>query len=1116
MSKSTRQRRRTAAAKRATAAARRDGLAAARAATTAGANGHAPARPAAASAAASANGSTQTAVRPRPAAPPPAAPAPEQPADRAATLPEPTRPKRSWLGRRLPRIGRAPLWLPDLGAVSIIALAAVILNVEALAFGQVYAERDTYLFYYPVYQWYAAQLQAGHIPLWFPQMFSGYPLLADGETGMYYPLHLLFFGLLPTPTAFVLLRVLHYVMAGAFMYAWMRVLTLRRLGALLAALTFAYGSFLVGQMHHENLLRTAVWLPLVLCWTELAYRRVGRARWLCALAGAATLGVQLTALHVQPALMTLMALGLYVAFRVIWPPLAGHTPAAEGRGDARAGHDRPPSDTAPGDGRWPLTPDPRPLLRRAWLGARLLATIVGLGIALAVAQLWPLYELGMQSFRGEGVPFAFATTYSLHPSQLATLLFPYFFRSQTGSWPLWTGWETILYVGIAPIVLALVALAMVRRREVLFFAGLGLFGMFLAFGDYSPIPVLELLWPLPGFSALRVPGRYSFLLVVALAALAGYGLDWLERVSREPSRRRSLLGAVVGVNASIAALIVLFLVARERLLAAPDAAKALIASTYLATRRMYADLSPEVVYVGLLNSLDLGNRRTELAFGLLLAVALLLSLCYLARRWAVVWRAGLVLLAAGDLLLWGRSFHPRLPLADLLRPPPSIQYLQARDDGLDRLWVSSDHLPLLEYNRPATWGITQAGGYSSLEPQRQAEYAAVVANTPGFLLDLWGVRWLAALAHPPNRPVYKSTAYYPHRALFDAGLGNPAGDERFALPDVPATDLRLVAMLSYAEDVPEGATVAQLIVTGTDGRQVVLPLVAGRDVSEGAHDRGDVQPRVKHQRAEVAFSEEDRDINGGRYDSHYYYSRHALPERWSVRGVEIRYTSGLAVLRVYGMALYDNVTGQARQVEQLDRAKFQRVFADGDTVLYENTAVFPRAFVVNGGVLPRPEMGGLYSMYMDPFDPTTEALLDDPPPPTDFPVRRMGEGDPPVPPRSQAMPDRGVAGSVRAATIESYAPERVSLRATADRPGLLVLTDLYHPGWQARVDGVETPVLRADYFFRGVPLAPGSHEVELRFDPLSVRLGRVISLVALAALVVAAGALWRWPRSRVA
>src|SRR5262249_62286994 len=100
-------------------------------------------------------------------------------------------------------------------------------------------------------------------------------------------------------------------------------------------------------------------------------------------------------------------------------------------------------------------------------------------------------------------------------------------------------------------------------------------GALLAFGDSSPAPVLELLWPLPGFSALRVPGRYTLLLVVALAALAGYGLDWLERTARAPGRRPSLLAVVIGMAGVVTALLALFVVGHQWLLAAPDDARAL-------------------------------------------------------------------------------------------------------------------------------------------------------------------------------------------------------------------------------------------------------------------------------------------------------------------------------------------------------------------------------------------------------------------------------------------------------------------------------------------------------------------------------------------------------------
>ena len=1003
-----------------------------------------------------------------------------------ARLPAPTAPAPPSAGWRWRPPTAVPGRVADAIALGLVALAATALMAEAFLFGQVHYERDTYLFYYPVYQFFAAHLKQGQIPLWMPHLFSGYPLYADGETGMLYPLHWLFFGLLPTPAAFIALRWLHLVLAGAFMYAWMRVLGLRRLAALLAALTFAFSSFIVGQIHHENLVRTTVWLPLVLCWVEVAYRQRGRGRVLAVLAAGLTLGVQLLALHVQPALMTLIALALYAAFRTFWPPVGVDPPP---RGWRERGH-------------WAA--------RRVGVSAAMTAGAVATGISLAMAQLWPLYELGIQTFRGVGAPFAFATTYSIHPTQLITLLFPYFFRGGAGgSWQLWAGWETLVYIGIAPLVLALVALAAARRREVAFFGFLALFGALLAFGDYSPLPLLELLWNLPGFSALRVPGRYSLLLVVALAVLAGYGLDWVERAARQGAmapgqRSRGLLLAALGVNGSVLALLVAFVVARAWLEANQPQARALLEATYMALRRGFRELTTDAVYSGLLFSLDLGTRRTAFAFALLFAVGALLLLCWVAAHRAAVVRAALVALAAADLVLWARSFHPRQTLEALMAPPPAAQYLMQQQGGsLGRVWVSTDSLRELEYNRPAAWGLLQAGGYSSLEPQRQAEYSATVANTPAELLSLWDVRWIVEPARWRGLPVYKETSYYPGRPLLDAGAGNPAADVTFRI-ERPATDVRLIAALAYAEAIPQGARLGELVATTDRGEQIELPLLAGVHVSEWAIDRADVRARVRHARAEVAYTFTGREEGVGEYPQYYFYSAHPLPRREYIRSLRVRYRYGDGVLRVFGLALHDAALGTTHQVGPLDRSEYRPVYQDDRVRVYENEAAFGRAFVVHGAMLPRPSLPALYSMYMDPFDPRTEVLLDEPPP-TDAwapsaapPVREVGVGTPPPPAQSTAQ-------------ILQYTNERIVVRVNAERPGFLVLSDLYHPGWRARVDTAEAPVLRGDYLFRAVPVAAGEHTVELVYDPDSVRWGRVISLGALALVVALGMATWRAP-----
>jgi uncharacterized membrane protein YfhO len=106
-----------------------------------------------------------------------------------------------------------------------------------------------------------------------------------------------------------------------------------------------------------------------------------------------------------------------------------------------------------------------------------------------------------------------------------------------------------------------------------------------------------------------------------------------------------------------------------------------------------------------------------------------------------------------------------------------------------------------------------------------------------------------------------------------------------------------------------------------------------------------------------------------------------------------------------------------------------------------------------------------------------------------------------------AAPD--TSGSA-AARVLAYEPDRITLAANATAPGLLVISEVYAPGWRAFVDGRETPVLPTDHALRGVPLPAGEHTVELRYEPLSLRAGLIVTGVALAALLIALlAAAWR-------
>jgi uncharacterized membrane protein YfhO len=70
--------------------------------------------------------------------------------------------------------------------------------------------------------------------------------------------------------------------------------------------------------------------------------------------------------------------------------------------------------------------------------------------------------------------------------------------------------------------------------------------------------------------------------------------------------------------------------------------------------------------------------------------------------------------------------------------------------------------------------------------------------------------------------------------------------------------------------------------------------------------------------------------------------------------------------------------------------------------------------------------------------------------------------------------------------IESSQPGRLELIATSPTGGLVILHDVYYPGWMAEVDGKATPIRRADPFFRSVEIAAGTHRISFRFAPFSL------------------------------
>ena len=68
--------------------------------------------------------------------------------------------------------------------------------------------------------------------------------------------------------------------------------------------------------------------------------------------------------------------------------------------------------------------------------------------------------------------------------------------------------------------------------------------------------------------------------------------------------------------------------------------------------------------------------------------------------------------------------------------------------------------------------------------------------------------------------------------------------------------------------------------------------------------------------------------------------------------------------------------------------------------------------------------------------------------------------------------------------------------------GFLVVTECFHPGWEAEVDGLTVPCYPTDHAFRGLAVPSGTHRVLFRYRPIYLRAGLGIGALGLALLLV--------------
>lgn len=320
-------------------------------------------------------------------------------------------------------------------------------------------------------------LKEGVIPYWNPYNFAGNPHLANFQTAVLSPFNILFF-LLQFLDAWSILVLIQPLLAGLFMYFFLREIDVGKEGAAFGSIAFMFCGFIVVWMAYGTLSMAIAFLPLVFFAIERSFRK----RTIFSLA-LVTVSIVLSFFsgHFQTSLYLLLSSLAYFLFRTI------------------------------------TTRDRKAAL---WI---MLCII--LGVAISLLQLLPSINFYTHAVRSEifisqggGIPWHY----------FVTLFAPDFYGNPVTRND-WFGYyaEWASFVGILPLVLSIVAVFQKKNSYRTFFL---LFAV-LTLGLAMESPLLSVIGSLkiPVLST-STPSRIVVLLSFAIAVLSGLGLDRLKEL----------------------------------------------------------------------------------------------------------------------------------------------------------------------------------------------------------------------------------------------------------------------------------------------------------------------------------------------------------------------------------------------------------------------------------------------------------------------------------------------------------------------------------------------------------------------------------------------------------
>jgi hypothetical protein len=905
---------------------------------------------------------------------------------------------------------------------------------------------DCFSYSYPLRSIAWSNIRHGELPLWTPDVLSGYPLLSMTQLGLGYPLTWSYL-FLPGYIAEQLYVFAPFLLAPMFTYAYARSLGRSPLASLLAGLSFGYGGAMTGLLGVIGLVGNSfMWLPLVL----IAIDRSRTKKFLSCLLGAtAAFAMSVLNGYTQAFVFVALISFGYAAWISFFLPQPATSKLIE-------------------------------RLRPLWLV--LCSTLLAVGIAaIQIFETWQAAQLSIR----KSLTYLTFTDGSFSPAVLLKSVVA----------PLYMNRFADVTAFVTPIVFGLALFAVVdawprpRSDDVVrikFWWIVTLVAGSLVLGSY--MPTARIVFYVPVLNKFRVPSRHVLELTFSLSILAAFGWDSIKlRWAHLQSRRRLSILAL--------ALLLLTVATGYFWLRATTATQTMAGVE--AVGSWYAGLSMTTYLVWKFVWLALGlvcgviawhishkNLQTFVLTCLIVASCLTEPyICF--RNW------------------W--SNLAKTP-ARIQTPAPVTRALQAEDGN--RVYTRFDlfiddiaDVPRADsQNLPALHGLHNVAGSEPLVLERYSRALGNVGpdsvnetagnppsdsifNDNSHVLDILNTTAVATFTDlrstPKPLPVFEGVKL----ALNETVVELPPGSTKLiGLPDFNADTIVLVTSLANSVDVEEGAIVGRLRLLTDSGTVIEQELRAGIDTAEWAHERSDVHPIIKHHQARVF----DRPV--GDTDDTYQACRYIARVQFDsahIRQVELVNVTPKASIAVWAASLLDNATGQSQTLSRLmltvrnNPQRWRIESLPNDLMVLHNSRALPRAWLVTTveAVDSEEALRRIRGESTHQFDPRSTALLE------------VAQHDLPN------LPGGPLVGG--GANITDYHSNRLRIETSASTPTVLVLSEIFYPAGRTKIDGGPATIMVTDYLLRGVALPAGNHVVEMRYAAPEAGKGAIISIISL-------------------